>query len=121
MTLEEEHLTGKISSNDFLYLLLARTERDIIQTDLSQSKSDSVIVEYYVPLQRIPNQTQGCDENRKWGIQFLTGKCNMSNKKSVFNRLSTRELRKIKLAQEQAVQSLPYSKVGRESLNCNSE
>jgi len=72
MTLEEEHLAGKISSTDFLYLLLARTEMDIIQTDLSQAKSDSDIVEYYIPLLRISNQTPECNENRNRRIQFLT-------------------------------------------------
>jgi len=38
VTLEEEHLAGKISSTDFLYLLLAKTEMDIIQTDLSPNR-----------------------------------------------------------------------------------
>jgi len=58
MTLEEEHLAGKIGSTDFLYLLLAKTEMDIIQTDLSQTESHSEIVECYIPTLRISNQTQ---------------------------------------------------------------
>jgi hypothetical protein len=58
VTLEEEHLAGKVSSTDFLYLLLAKTEMDIIQTDLSQTESHSEIVECCIPTLRISNQTQ---------------------------------------------------------------
>jgi len=49
MELEEQYLAGEISSNDFFYLLLGRTEMDIIRTDLSQTESDSDTVKYYMP------------------------------------------------------------------------
>ena len=56
MSLEEQYLTGEISSNDFFYLLLARTEMDIIRTNLSQTESDSDTVKYYM--------TTSCAANR---------------------------------------------------------
>ena len=72
ITLEEEHSAGKISSNDFLYLLLAKTEIDIIQTDLSQTENDGDKVEYWIPTPCISDQTQEFKENKNQRIQFLT-------------------------------------------------
>jgi len=66
MTLEEEYLAGEISSTDFLYLLLSRTEKDIVQTDPSQTMSDTID---YCPFPLVKS-TQECIENKSQRTQL---------------------------------------------------
>ena len=99
-TLEEEYLAGEISTNDFLYLLLARTEMEIIQTDLSQTESDRDLVECCIPTLRNSSQTQ---INKTGEYNFIQRDRKYVDYESIYNRLSKCEgYRKQKLAQKQA-------------------